>query len=69
MIVKIGNASLSLLNEQSGRLALWEIGEFGPCEFEHWSSKTNDLKIYTCCFLARCLALLGQGKDWLAQSG
>ena len=35
--------------------------------FEHWSIQTNDLYIHACCFLARCLALLGYGNDWLVQ--
>ena len=35
--------------------------------FQPWSSLTNDVKIDICCFLAWCLALLGYGKDWLAQ--
>ena len=35
--------------------------------FKHWSSQTNDLKIYTCCFLVRHSTLLGYGKNWLAQ--
>ena len=30
-------------------------------------TKINDFKIDTCCFLARCSALLGKGKYWLAQ--
>ena len=30
-------------------------------------SQTSDLKIDTYCFLAQCSALLGEGKDWLAQ--
>ena len=29
--------------------------------------KPMTYKIDTCCFLARCSALLGEGKDWLAQ--
>ena len=36
-------------------------------ELEHWSSQSNDFKIDTCHFLARCMALLGEGKDWLVQ--
>ena len=43
----------------------WEIRESEPCEFELWSSQTNDFKIDTCHFLV--LALLGYGKNWLAQ--
>ena len=35
--------------------------------FETWLSQTNDLKIDG--FLARCLALLEWGKNWLAVSG
>ena len=42
-------------------------GGFGPYGFKPWSRKPNDLKIDTCRFLARCFALLGLGKDWLAQ--
>ena len=30
-------------------------------------SNQLDLKIDTCCFLARCSTLLGKGKEWLAQ--
>ena len=30
--------------------------------------KTTDLNIDTYCFIARCSALLGYGKDWLADS-
>ena len=33
----------------------------------HWSRQTNDFKIDTCRFLARPSALLGYGKNWLAQ--
>ena len=39
---------------------------FGPHGFERWSSQSDDLKIYTCRFLARSSALLGYAKDWLA---
>ena len=35
--------------------------------FEPWSSQTNDFKIDTCHFLAWLSALLGQGKDCLAE--
>ena len=35
--------------------------------FEPWLSQTNDFKNYTCRFLARRSALLGEDKDWLAQ--
>ena len=34
--------------------------------FEWWSSQTNDLKIYTCCFVAWHTALGGYGMVWLA---
>ena len=34
---------------------------------EPWSSQTNDFTIDACHFLAWRSALLGQGKDWLAQ--
>ena len=33
--------------------------------FQSWPSQTNDLKMYVCRFLD--WALLGYGKDWLAQ--
>ena len=36
-------------------------------EFKSLSSQTNDLKIYTCCFLPRLSVSLGLDKDWLAQ--
>ena len=39
----------------------------GDQEFSLQSSPTNDVQIYTCHFLARHSALLGKGKDWLAQ--
>ena len=35
--------------------------------FEPWSCQTNDLKIDSCRFLARCSVLSGEGKDWLVQ--
>ena len=31
------------------------------------SNQTNDSNIDTCHFLARCMAVLGEGKDWFAQ--
>ena len=52
-------------DECSVHLSFWEIREFGPEWVE--PSQTNDFKIDTCHFLARHSALLGQGKDWLAQ--
>ena len=33
----------------------------------HGRVKPMTYKVDTCRFLARCSALLGQGKDWLAQ--
>ena len=39
----------------------------GPHGFEPGSSLINDLKIDTCRFPNRSSALLGKGKDWLAQ--
>ena len=48
-------------------LPFWKIKGFGPHWFKPQSSGTNNLTIYTCHFLARRLALLGGGKDWLAQ--
>ena len=48
-------------------LPFGDIGGFGPHGFEPRSIQPDDLNIDTCHFLARCLALLGQGKDWLAQ--
>ena len=47
--------------------SFWEIGRFGPHALEHWSNQTNNFKMYACRFLARPLALLGYGKEWLAQ--
>ena len=38
---------------------LEDQGGFGPYEFEPWLSRTNNLKIDTCRFLARFSALLG----------
>ena len=35
--------------------------------FKPWSGQTNCLKIDTCRFLDRHSALLGYGKDWVAQ--
>ena len=35
--------------------------------FKTWLSQTNDFKIDTCSSLAWYSALLGYGKDWLAQ--
>ena len=54
-------------NEQNIYLPFWKIGESEPRSFKPRSSQTNDFKIDTCRFLARHLALLGQGKDWLIQ--
>ena len=53
-------------NDYSVSLPFWEIGGFEPRGFEPWSSQADDLKIDPCHFLARRLALLGYGKDWLA---
>ena len=39
----------------------------GLHRFESWSSQTNDLKIDTCRFQARCSGLLGSSEDSLAQ--
>ena len=33
--------------------------------FESWSSQSNDLKFYTCHYLALYAALLGYGKEQL----
>ena len=54
-------------NEESVRLPFWEIMELESRGFDSWSSQTNDLKIDVCCLLVRRSALLGYGKDWLAQ--
>ena len=35
--------------------------------FKPWLSQTNDVKIDTCHSIAWHSALLGSGKDWLAQ--
>ena len=40
-------------------LPFWEIGESESRGFELWLSQTNDFKIDTGCFLARCSALSG----------
>ena len=41
--------------------------ESGTQGFETWSSQTKDFQIDTCHFLAWRSALLGWGKDWLAE--
>ena len=46
-------------NELSTRVQFWEIVEFEPTGFKPWPCQANDLKIDTCRFLARPLALLG----------
>ena len=46
------------------RRALWEISGLGSSGLEPWLSQTNELKIDTCRFLARCSAFLGLDKDW-----
>ena len=51
------------LNELSVRHMFWGDGNFEPVGFETWLSQTNDVKIDTCHFLARCSALLGYGLD------
>ena len=46
------------------------IGRLGDSDFtgsNHGQVKTNDFKIDTGRFLARCSTLLEYGKDWLAQ--
>ena len=39
----------------------------GHCEFDFWWTESNDLILDTDYFLARRSALLGLGKNWLAQ--
>ena len=53
------------LNELSVCVLFWEVVGFKPHGhgFEPWSSQNNDLKIYTCRYLAWCSALLGLGKE------
>ena len=53
-------------NEYSAHVHFWEIGESEDSRFESrawrfepYSSQTNDFKIDTYRFLARCSALLG----------
>ena len=48
-------------------MSVSRIRKSEPRGFEPWSSQTNEFIIDTWCFLARCLALLVQGKNWLAQ--
>ena len=54
-------------NELNVRLPVWEFTGFRSNEYECRSSQTDYLKIETSRFLARHSALLGQGKDQLAQ--
>ena len=68
------NNQMGWPNEQSTRLPCWKIRESEPrgfksrpCRFEPWSSQINGFKIDTCHLLAKHSALLGQGKDQLAQ--
>ena len=53
---RLGIANPCLFFYQTG----WPIRTHG---FEPWLNQTNDLKIDTCGFLARRLALLGERKD------
>ena len=52
-------------NDQSACLPVWQVMGSEPHGFKPWSSQTNDIKLDTCCFLARCSALLGQSKEQL----
>ena len=54
-----------LVTGRGGRIGSTLPSRAGDHGFEPRSSQTNDLKIDTCRLLARCLALLGQNKDWL----
>ena len=51
----------------SGRIARALALCAGDQEFDSKPSQTNNLKIDTSHFLARHSALIGKGKDWLAQ--
>ena len=54
------------MTEFTVHLPFWSFVGFEPKgSIEPWSSQTSDLTIDTCHFLARRLALLRQGKDWL----
>ena len=54
----------------SGRLGNLKVAgsKLDLAVFKPLLSSTNDFKIDSSCSLACCLALLGYGKDWLAQS-
>ena len=72
---KFANSGLhrSQSTRQDGRINRASVshfgrsGEFRSHGFEHWSIQTNVLEMYIYRFLARHPALLGWGKDWLAQ--
>ena len=50
-----------------GQMSRASVRRFTLYTFETWSIQTHDLNIDMCRFLARHSALLGYGKDWLAQ--
>ena len=54
-------------NEYSVHHLFWEIEGSEPSGFEPWSNQTNDFEIDIGRLLARHSALLGDGKDGLAQ--
>ena len=43
------------------------VSHFDRSWFEPWSNRVNNIKINTCHFLTRHLALLGWGGDWVIQ--
>ena len=52
---------------RGGQIGRARTSHAGDREFVSRSSQTNEFKMYTYCFLARRLAVLGKGKDSLAQ--
>ena len=60
------NSTETRRGDQMSRASISRFGRSGSPNLMG-SSQTKDFKIDSCHFLVRRSALLGQGKDWLAQ--